>query len=144
MTLDQMQAKIDAAVEYLDLLRRIPQATYEEFRSDFRNVQTALHLLQTAIQALIDLGSYLISRLGLRSPASSLDILDVLHEANRIDEEERDRYRAMFSFRNRVVHLYERIDPKIVHRILTEDQGDLTRLLGRLLEIRQEIATREE
>lgn len=47
MTLDQMQAKIDAAVENLDLLKRIPQATYEEFRSDFRNVHSALHLMQT-------------------------------------------------------------------------------------------------
>jgi uncharacterized protein YutE (UPF0331/DUF86 family) len=33
-----------------------------------------------------------------------------------------------------VVHLYDRIDEKIVYRILTEERGDLAELLELLLE----------
>lgn len=42
------------------------------------------------------------------------------------------RFTPIFGFRNRVVHLYDRIDPAIVHRILTQERGDLEEL-ARLL-----------
>jgi len=35
--------------------------TYEEFNSDFRNIDSALHRLQTTIQALLDIESYIIA-----------------------------------------------------------------------------------
>jgi hypothetical protein len=42
------------------------------------------------------------------------------------------RFTAILGFRNRVVHLYDTIDPAIVYRILTEDRHDLIEL-ARLL-----------
>lgn len=44
-----------------------------------------------------------------------------------------DEYRPITGFRNRVVHLYDRIDPAIVYRIVTEDRPDLSSLLQLLL-----------
>lgn len=38
----------------------------------------------------------------------------------------------MLGFRNRIVHLYDRVDPQIVYRVLTEDRADLIDL-ARLL-----------
>lgn len=55
---EEIQAKLGILRENLDKLARIPQATIEEFQGDFRNVDAALHLLQTSIQALLDIGSY--------------------------------------------------------------------------------------
>ena len=43
------------------------------------------------------------------------------------------RFRPVIGFRNRVVHLYDRIDPAIVHRIVTEDRQDLVTLLDLLV-----------
>ncbi|MBI4614322.1 MAG: DUF86 domain-containing protein [Planctomycetes bacterium] len=137
MTLDQIQGKVDVVTRNLEWLAGIPHSSYEEFVGDYRNVQTALHLLQTAIQALIDIASYLIARLGLRSPATSTEILDVLHEAGKIRAEERVRFRPMFAFRNRVVHLYDRIDDRTVYEILVGGLEDLRSLLGILLRLRE-------
>lgn len=83
MTIEQIQTKLDLLRASLEQLERIPQSSGDEFRSDFRNVQAALHLLQTSIQALIDLAGVLVSRLGLPTPRTSHDLFERLEEACR-------------------------------------------------------------
>ena len=39
-----------------------------------------------------------------------------------------DRYNRMVAFRNRVVHLYNRINPSFVHEILQKNLEDLDQL----------------
>lgn len=114
-------------------LEGIPQATLEEFVSDRRNLPAALHWFQTAIQALVDIGLILVSARGLQAPRTSVDVLERLEEAGALPSGSTARYRAVIGFRNRVVHLYDRIDPEIVYRVLTEDRSDLTELLDLLL-----------
>ena len=46
-----IEARLQVLRENLEMLARIPQASYEEFAADFRNVDSALHRLQTSIQA---------------------------------------------------------------------------------------------
>lgn len=119
----------------LEKLAAIPQATTEEFVGDFRNVEAALHLLQTAIQALIDMGSMACARLGLETPRSSFEILERLEADGRLPAGSVQRFAPIVGFRNRVVHLYDRIDPLIVYRVVSERRGDLVDLLELLLAI---------
>jgi uncharacterized protein YutE (UPF0331/DUF86 family) len=44
--------------------------------SDSRNLDAALYKLQTAIQALIDVGSHVVGALGRRAPSSSRELLE--------------------------------------------------------------------
>jgi uncharacterized protein YutE (UPF0331/DUF86 family) len=120
--------------EALGELEAVPQATLEEFLSDRRNLPTALHWLQTAIQALVDIGLILVSERGLPTPRTSTEVLERLEAVAMLPAGSTTRFRAVIGFRNRVVHLYDRIDPEIVYRIVTEDRGDLRDLLGLLLE----------
>ncbi len=117
----------------LEKLQRIPQATYDEFASDFRNAEASLHLLQTAIQALLDIGSGVCARLGLDTPRTSFEILERLEQAGRLPAGSANRYAPVVGFRNRVVHLHDRIDPQIVWRVVTERRSDLLDLLEALL-----------
>lgn len=43
------------------------------------------------------------------------------------------KFGPIFGFRNRVVHLYDRIDPEIVYRILVDRRDHLTELADLLL-----------
>lgn len=133
MTPEQVNAKIDLLRDNLEKLAQLPQRDYEEFSSDFRNLDSALHRLQTAIQAVMDLGSYAIARRGLPAPATNREILEVLEKAGLLPEGSTDRFGPMFGFRNRVVHLYDRIDSMIVFRILREERGDLKALMDLML-----------
>jgi uncharacterized protein YutE (UPF0331/DUF86 family) len=116
-------------------LAAIPQRSYEEFVGDFRNVDSALHRLQTSIQALVDIGSYKLGRRGLPPPDTSRAILAALELDGAVPEGTAARYAPLFAFRNRVVHLYDRIDPQRVYEILTEHRQDLATLLDLLLAI---------
>lgn len=129
MPTEEVQGKIDFVEANLAKLARIPQGSYDEFMSDFRNLDSALYGLQTAIQGLMDLGSHLCASLGLPAPSTSRDVLEALEAGGQLPAGSADRFGPMFSFRNRVVHLYDRVDPKIVFRILTEDRRDLKELL---------------
>ncbi|MCA8953132.1 MAG: DUF86 domain-containing protein [Planctomycetes bacterium] len=121
----------------LEKLGRLPQASYEEFAADFRNTEAALHLLQTSIQALIDLASRACADLGLETPRTSFEVLERLEQDGRLPAGAAQRFAPIVGFRNRVVHLYDRIDPQIVFRVVTERRVDLIDLLDLLLTIRR-------
>jgi uncharacterized protein YutE (UPF0331/DUF86 family) len=133
MTFEDVQSKLDTLKANLDKLDKIPQASFEQFVSDFRNVDSALHNLQTSIQALTDLAGYLVAQFALPTPRTSHEILQRLEDAGRLPEGTAERFAPVIGFRNRVVHLYERIDDKRVYEILTEHRADLAELLDLLL-----------
>jgi uncharacterized protein YutE (UPF0331/DUF86 family) len=128
-----VQAKIDVLTDNLDKLAILQTKTFEEFVSDFRNIDSALHRLQTSIQALLDVGSYVIASLGLRTPNTNAEIIEVLSEAGYIPKDRRDTCIKITQFRNRIVHLYNHIDTKTLYDILTKELQDLSLFYADLL-----------
>ena len=118
----------------LEELAAIPQSTYDEFSSDRRNLPAAIHWLQTAIQALIDIGLVSIAARGLPTPRSSVEVLERLEEAGVLPAGTPQRYPPGHRVRQPVVHLHPHNRPQIVYRIVVEDRGDLAQLLGLLLD----------
>lgn len=135
MTWDEVQGRLDAVRQNLERLDRIPQESYEVFAGDFRNVTSAVYLLQTSIQALIDVGSFLVARLGLPTPRKSQEVFERLEEAGRLPAGTARRLIPIIGFRNRVVHLYDRVDDRLVYEILGERRRDLAEILDLLLAI---------
>ena len=128
MTDDAVPAKLAIIRENLEMLERIPQASWQEFDADFRNLDSALHRLQPTIQALIDIACYLVALRGLGVPRTSMDALEKLEAAALLPPGAAQRFAPIVGFRN----LYDRIDPQIVYAILTRNRGDLVDL-ARLL-----------
>lgn len=133
MTFEQLQSKLDVLKANVDKLAKIPAASYEEFVSDFRNVASALYLLQTSIQALIDLGSIVVASKALPTPRSGHEIFEQLEAADLLPAGAAARFAPVIGFRNRVVHLYDRIDERRVYEILTQHRHDLAELMDLLL-----------
>lgn len=133
MNVEDVQTKLDLVTDNLVKLTSLPTTTYGDFTSDFRNVDSALHRLQTSVQALIDIAAYVASSLGLRTPTSSVDVIETLREAGHVPDERAAVYTKMVQFRNRVVHLYNRIDTGILYQILTAELDDLRECCDRLL-----------
>jgi uncharacterized protein YutE (UPF0331/DUF86 family) len=133
MTFEQLQSKLDILKANLAKLDEIPQETFETFSADFRNVGAALYLLQTSIQALIDLAGYLVARHALPTPRTSHEIFERLEEAGRLPAGSARRMAPIVGFRNRVVHLYDRIDEHRLYQILTVHRRELIEVLDLLL-----------
>jgi uncharacterized protein YutE (UPF0331/DUF86 family) len=81
-----VQTKIAVILDSLEKLNLLRAKTYEEFVADFRNVDSAPRRLQIAIQALLDIGSYIIASLGLRTPNTNAEIVEILSEASLISK----------------------------------------------------------
>ena len=128
MSPEQIQAKLAHLADAVEKLRRLPQSTLDEFRSDERNVDAALRRLQVAIQVLIDVGSHVVAHLGLGAPDTSHDLLERLERAGRLPTGSAARFGKMFAFRNRIVHLYDRVDDEFVYEIVTAHLDDLEEL----------------
>jgi uncharacterized protein YutE (UPF0331/DUF86 family) len=138
MKKEEVQSKLDLVPENMEKLAIFGAMSYNEFTSDFRNLDSALHRLQTAIQALVDLGGYIIASLGLRTPSSSAEVIDILVEDGLLPTEHRDRYVSMVQFRNRIVHFYNDIDLKILHHILLDELVDIRELYHAFIRLIEE------
>jgi len=138
MVLDEVQSKLDVLRTNLEQLDRIPLGTFDEFNSDFRNLAASLYLLQTSIQALIDFGGYLVASKALPTPRTSHEVFERLEVAGLLPPGTASEIGPIIGFRNRVVHLYDRVDAERVYEILTRHRRDLPKLLHLLLAIDDE------
>ena len=135
MKKEDIQTKIDVLLDNLDKMHSLKSKPYEDFISDFRNIDSALHRLQTSIQALLDMGSYIIASLGLKTPNTNAEIIEILAEAGYISKDKINTYIKMSQFRNRIVHLYNHIDTEMLFDILANETHDIKEFLKILLDI---------
>ena len=135
MNLEDVRSKIDVIQDNLDKLEILRKLSFEEFISDFRNIDSAQHRLQTSIQALLDIGGYIISSLGLKAPTSNAEIVEILVDGGLVSSEKLDSYIGMARFRNRIVHLYNDIDLSLLYRILQDEFEDIKSFYKEFLEV---------
>lgn len=90
-----VQTKVDVILDNLEKLHALKSKSYEDFIADFRNIDSALHRLQTSIQALLDIGSYILASLGLRTPNTNTEIIEILNEAGHIPKDKIGTYIKM-------------------------------------------------
>lgn len=135
MKIEDIRSKIDMVQENLDKLEILQRLSFDEFTSDFRNIDSSEHRLQVAIQALLDIGCYIISSLGLKTPSSNAEVIDILAKDSLINRKKLDVYKDMVRFRNRIVHLYNQIDIKILYGVLKDEVKDIKALFGELMHV---------
>ena len=138
MRKEDVQSKLDIIPENLEKLEILRAMGYEKFTSDFRNIDSALHRFQTSIQALVDIAGYIIASLGLRTPGTSGEVIDILVEHGLFNAGQRDRYISMIQFRNRILHFYNNIDLKVLYQILQEELLDIRELYRTLILVIEE------
>jgi uncharacterized protein YutE (UPF0331/DUF86 family) len=135
MNSNDVRGKLDVIAANQHQLLWLRALSKEEFAGDVRNLDSALHRLQTTIQALLDISAYVVGSLNLATPQHNADLILALRDAGFIDAAAADDYIRMVGFRNRVVHLYNRIDPDLVYEILQKHIDDLERLRQILVDI---------
>jgi len=115
-------AKLD---EYLVILRDLASSDRAEFLSSPQHYGSAERFLHLAIEALLDLGSHVISELALGSIEAYRDIPRLLHEHGYLSADLAERWVKMIGFRNILVHEYLEIDRTIVYGMLVNERTGL-------------------
>jgi len=120
---------------YRDRLVALSELPVAEHQGD--RAFAARYLVQVSAQACIDMANHVIASAGWRTPADFRDAFTVLEEEGAIESGLAERMRALAELRNRLLHVYEEVDDRIVHRSLGEGLDDLSafaRAMARLAE----------
>nr|WP_282580196.1 DUF86 domain-containing protein [Natroniella sulfidigena] len=108
----------------LEKLKTLKEISKDEFLNDFRNVEATKHLLQTSVEIMIDIANKIIANERLEKPETSADGFRILAQNGMISDENKDKYIVMTKFRNRVVHMYSKVDETEIYSILQNNLID--------------------
>lgn len=114
-------------------LRELGKLSYRTFLNDIEHTATAERLLQTAIEAMLDVGNHLIAVKGWLAPQEYRDVFLILQRNAVLPAKDAQRYVAMVGLRNRLVHAYDEIDYRQIHRLLRTELNDFDRYVRSIL-----------
>jgi uncharacterized protein YutE (UPF0331/DUF86 family) len=121
IVLERIQ-EIRSAINLLRVDGARPQA---DFVADAHAVDATKYRLLVAIEAAVSICTHVTSRLAARTPDSYAECFGLLGDAGMISTALAERLGRMARVRNRLVHLYWKIDNERVWQILNDDLGDL-------------------
>jgi len=116
--LAELTGYVEEAVRNID--RLLSERRAEEVVEDYFYLNALLYILQTSIQALIDMAYRLLSKMGSRPPSSYGEAPRILHKLGMLNAANADRLRRMIGLRNVLVHRYLELDRELVLTILRE------------------------
>lgn len=117
---DKIRQKIQFMRDRLKQLESVQSMTYEDFLAQPFVLDGSLRALQVMIEAMLDIGSHIVAREGYGMPHTYADVVTTLADNGIFTKEQAGTYIAMVGFRNRIVHLYDEIDPEMVYKLITQ------------------------
>lgn len=128
-----IKRKINAIHHSLERIRRYQDLSLEEFlaEEDARDIVT--HNLFITLQNIIDIGTHLISDLGLEEPDFLTEIPGILVKEKIIGVQLEKPIKAMIGLRNIIAHEYGDLNFKIIYTILTTELADVDQFLTNII-----------
>ena len=129
-------ARLDYIKKGVDALNELLKERSErEVLEDFILLNSVLHILQTSIQALVDIGARVLSEMGRKPPSIYREVAVELKNINVLSSDESNLMIKIIGFRNIVVHEYLGINEKLLGEILGEKRyEDILKLAMKIVE----------
>ena len=122
--------KLSQLQQYAGELRAAEDITWGLYQTDIRARAFVERYLHLAIESVLDIANHIISFHGWREPEGYRDIFTVLHENGIIPAQDLAVYQQMVSFRNLLVHRYEKIDDATVFGLFKNRLDGFDRFFG--------------
>lgn len=130
---ESLQFKINRIRKNLKELQKLGKVSYRNYIKDGHSPVLAERYLQVAIEAMLDIGSHIIAEEGLGEPLEYRDVFQILCQARILPKARLQHFQNMVGLRNRIVHLYETIDHKLIHQFLQKNLQDFEIFLRAIL-----------
>ena len=114
-------------------LRDANDITWDLYRTDVRARRFVERTLHITIEGCIDAAQHIISDGEMREPTSYRDTFAVLTENKILSPEDLSRLENIASFRNLLVHYYEKIDNEIVYGIFRNNLSEFDLFVDRIV-----------
>lgn len=106
--------KISKLLNYVTDLEQAEDINWEKYKSDTRSRAFVERYIHLAIEEVFDISNHIISFYSWREPSGYRDLFLVLNEKGIIPDNQLTNFQNMASFRNMLVHHYEKIDDELV------------------------------
>ncbi|MBM4331957.1 MAG: DUF86 domain-containing protein [Thermodesulfobacteriota bacterium] len=121
-----LRTRISYIEDSLQSLGRFKGIQYEEFHSNPDHFRIAFYDLHRSLEAIMDIGSHILSRIPGARPSSYKDIPRLLEKHRIIPSDFASGQLAkMAGYRNRMVHFYGEIPEREIYNIIQEELEDL-------------------
>ncbi len=121
---DVILRKIGKLKEYVDELRLSKDITWEKYKKDIRARAFVERYIHIAIQNVFDIANHIISYQGWKEPDTYRESFSVLASHGVLPDEKVSDFQNMASFRNMLIHHYEKVDNAVVFSIFKNKLGD--------------------
>lgn len=114
-------------------LKNAKDITWDVYRTDIRERRFVERTLHITIEGCIDAAQHIISDEKMREPTSYRDTFMVLTENKILKPDDLSRFENIASFRNLLVHYYEKVDDAIVYGIFKNNLSDFDLFVERIV-----------
>jgi uncharacterized protein YutE (UPF0331/DUF86 family) len=120
-----LQARVSYIEDSLQSLERFKGIPCEEFHSNPDHFRIAFYDLHRALEAVMDIGSHILSRISGARPSSYKDIPPLLGKHKILPEDfTNNQLMKMAGYRNPMVHFYGEITEQEIYHIIQEELED--------------------
>jgi uncharacterized protein YutE (UPF0331/DUF86 family) len=113
-----LEKKLREIGRYLGELEPILKLSLKEFLASYKDMRTAERDFQLIVDAAVDINNHLAFTLGLPPAENNFDSFLLLGKHGVLSEEEGKELAPSAGLRNRLVHEYDEVDPKILYHSL--------------------------
>ncbi len=106
-------------------IESLPLHDYQIFTKDKRNIWSAESCLRRSLEALMDLGRYILVKSLGRGVSEYKEIGVVLEEVGVLDDRENFLFKTLAGYRNRMVHFYHDICDRELFEICSSQLSDI-------------------
>lgn len=117
-------ARLNAIADAVKALKELQPLPYDEFAREHVLHGSAERDFQVAIQAALDIGTYLLADAGVQVPSEYQQVFRALAEIGVLPQIFADKLMGMAKFRNVLVHLYLEVDLRKVYHYIQSDLDD--------------------
>jgi len=124
--IDEKRKRIDS---YLDEIKTLLDFSVKEILNDFTKLRTLERNFQLIVDEMIDINQHFIKELGLDVSDDLEGTFHILGENKILPEDFVLKIAPVVGLRNRLVHRYEDLDPKIFIESFQKDYSDFEQYL---------------
>lgn len=131
---EKIRARLQFIREAVRQLEQIRARGRESLLGDPILQAAALRNLQVGIEAMLDISHAVIARDGLGIPGTYREAIEILLRHGILPTAHAADFLNMASFRNRLVHLYDTVEPAEIADILDGHLGDFASFIAAITE----------
>ena len=122
---DEIASKLEQLGEYVSILKDYQHFKIEDLQADHTLKGAVERYLEIALECAIDIGEMIISKEKMKRPESYQEVFLVLGEHGILPENFALKFAPSAGFRNRLVHMYAKIDIEKLHYYLQNNVTDI-------------------